>query len=211
MPKNSKDKSDSKIIKYFALSNYDINDIKKNLICFNNVVLSMIRNAVVVLPNDRKNNGVQNINNLYNIKKNINDFYYEEFVDTKKVFLSCIKDKIKRHVFDNAISRLIFDDNVSLYLCVYPFFDTSIKTKIEHKIDSNTRATILSLASLFVSLFAIILNSIIGVVSEQSGYFASPICVFVIILLVLCVIRNITRFYRIDLAIRRFLAKFVSK
>lgn len=86
MPKNSKDKSDSKIIKYFALSNYDINDIKKNLICFNNVVLSMIRNAVVVLPNDRKNNGVQNINNLYNIKKNINDFYYEEFVDTKKVF-----------------------------------------------------------------------------------------------------------------------------
>ena len=91
MLKNSKDKSDSKIIKYFALSNYDINDIKKNLICFNNVVLSMIRNAVVVLPNDRKNNGVQNINNLYNIKKNINDFYYEEFVDTKKVFLSCIK------------------------------------------------------------------------------------------------------------------------
>ena len=211
MLKNSKDKSDSKIIKYFALSNYDINDIKKNLICFNNVVLSMIRNAVVVLPNDRKNNGVQNINNLYNIKKNINDFYYEEFVDTKKVFLSCIKDKIKRHVFDNAISRLIFDDNVSLYLFVYPFFDTSIKTKIEHKIDSNTRATILSLASLFVSLFAIILNSIIGVVSEQSGYFASPICVFVIILLVLCVIRNITMFYRIDLAIRRFLAKLVSK
>ena len=39
---------------------------------------------------------------------------------------------------------------VSTYLCIYPFFDTSIKTKLEHKIDSNTRATIMSMASLLV-------------------------------------------------------------
>ena len=101
--------------------------------------------------------------------------------------------------------------SVSLYLCIYPFFDTSIKTKIEHRIDSNTRATILSLASLFVSIFAIIFNLIIGIVAEQSGYFASPICIFLIILIILFIIRNITKFYRIDLFIRRFFAKLASK
>ena len=100
---------------------------------------------------------------------------------------------------------------VSGYLCIYPFFDTSIKTKIEHRIDSNTRATIMSLASLFVSIFTIIFNSIIAIVSEQSGYLSSPICVFMIVTIVLFFVRNISICYRLDLNLRKLFAKVFCK
>ena len=101
--------------------------------------------------------------------------------------------------------------SVSFYLCVYPFFDTSIKTKLEHKLDSNTRATVMSLASLFVSICAIIFNSLIGFVAEQNGYFASPVCIFLVVILVLFVIRNITLFYRTDKNIRGLYFKLFNK
>ena len=93
--------------------------------------------------------------------------------------------------------------SVSLYLCVYPFFDTSIKTKIQHKVDDNTRATIMSLASLFVSIFAIIFNSLIGIVADDSGYFSAPICIFLLVVVVLFVVRNIMYFYRFDANVRK--------
>ena len=108
-------------------------------------------------------------------------------------------------------SSLWIIGSVSLYLCIYPFFDTSIKTKIEHKLDSNTRATIMSLASLFVSIFAIIFNSLIGIVAEESGYFGAPVCIFLVVILILFVVRNITMFYRADKDIRGFFNKFVFK
>ena len=101
--------------------------------------------------------------------------------------------------------------SVSFYLCVYPFFDTSIKTKLEHKLDSNTRATVMSLASLFVSICAIIFNSLIGFVAELNGYFASPVCIFLVVMLVLFVIRNITLFYRTDKNIRGLCCKLLNK
>ena len=97
---------------------------------------------------------------------------------------------------------------VSFYLCVYPFFDTSIKTKIEHKIDSNTRATIMGIASLFVSVFTIIFNSVIGVVAEKYGYFAAPVCIFLIVIIIISVVRNIARFYRVDIVLRKLLLHF---
>lgn len=96
---------------------------------------------------------------------------------------------------------------VSSYLCIYPFFDTSVKTKIEHRIDSNTRATIMSLASLFVSILTIIFNSIIGIVAEQSGYFSAPICIFMIVIITLFFVRNLTQCYRVDLNIRKIISR----
>ena len=91
---------------------------------------------------------------------------------------------------------------VSTYLCIYPFFDTSIKTKLEHKIDSNTRATIMSMASLLVSIMCISFNGLIGFISQHNGYFASPICIFLIVMLILFMARNIMLFYRADKNIR---------
>ena len=108
-------------------------------------------------------------------------------------------------------SSLWIIGSVSFYLCIYPFLDTSIKTKIEHKLDSNTRATVMSLASLFVSIFAIIFNSLIGIVAEESGYFGAPVCIFLVVILVLFVVRNITMFYRADKNIRYFINKIVFK
>ena len=96
---------------------------------------------------------------------------------------------------------------VSSYLCIYPFFDTSIKTKIEQRIDSNTRATIMSLASLFVSILTIIFNAIIGIVAEQSGYFSAPLCIFMLVIIVLFFVRNVTQCYRLDINIRKIIWK----
>ncbi len=96
---------------------------------------------------------------------------------------------------------------VSTYLCIYPFFDTSIKTKIEHKIDSNTRATIMSLMSLFVSILTIIFNSIIGIVAEQYNYFSAPVCIFMLVIIVLFFVRNIAQCYRSDINLRNLLSK----
>ena len=95
--------------------------------------------------------------------------------------------------------------SVSLYLFVYPFFDTSIKTKIQHKVDDNTRATIMSLASLFVSIFAITFNALIGIVADDSGYFSAPICIFLLVIIVLFVVRNMMYFYRLDAGIKRII------
>ena len=79
----------------------------------------------------------------------------------------------------------------------------SIKTKIQHKVDSNTRATIMSLASLFVSICCIIFNSLIAIVAHDSGYFSAPLCVFLVVMIVLFVIRNMIYFYRLDANIRK--------
>ena len=100
---------------------------------------------------------------------------------------------------------------VSAYLCIYPFFDTSIKTKLQNKLDSNTRATVMSLASLFVSIFAIIFNSLIGIVAEQSGYFATPICIFLVVTIILWLVRNIIRIYRFDKFVRNLADKINNK
>ena len=100
---------------------------------------------------------------------------------------------------------------VSFYLCVYPFFDTSIKTKIQHKVDSNTRATIMSLASLFVSICCIVFNSLIGFVADTSGYFSAPICVFLVVIIVLFIVRNMMYFYRFDAKVRNFKFKKRNK
>ncbi len=100
---------------------------------------------------------------------------------------------------------------ISSYLCFYPFFDTSIKTKIEHRIDSNTRATIMSFTSLFVSILTIILNSIIGIIANQNSYFAAPICIFVIVIITLFFVRNISQIYRLDLNLRKLLYFLIKK
>ena len=100
---------------------------------------------------------------------------------------------------------------ISAYLCIYPFFDTSIKTKIEHRIDSNTRATIMSLAGLFVSILTIFFNIIIGVVSEESGYFSAPVCIFIIVIIILFFVRNITKCYRLDITLRKLLSRLATK
>lgn len=96
---------------------------------------------------------------------------------------------------------------VSTYLCVYPFFDTSIKTKLQNKLDSNTRATVMSLASLFVSIFTIFFNFVIGIVADQSGYFATPVCIFIVVIIVLCLVRNIISVYRFDNFVRKLARK----
>ena len=87
---------------------------------------------------------------------------------------------------------------ISAYLCVYPFFDMSIKTKIQNRIDSSTRATILSFASIGASICAIAMNSFVGIISTKYGYKTTPFAIALLITALLLVVRNITMFYRVD-------------
>ena len=133
----------------------------------------------------------------------------EKFLSFKRIhswllILMCISCAAS---FCNSTLEIVV---VSTYLCIYPFFDTSIKTKLQNRLDSNTRATIMSLASLFVSIFAIFFNSIIGIVADRSGYLATPICIFIVVIIILCLVRNIIGVYRFDNLVRK-LARKVNK
>lgn len=96
---------------------------------------------------------------------------------------------------------------ISAYLCVYPFFDMSIKTKIQNRIDSSTRATILSFASIGASICAIAMNSFVGVISTNYGYKTTPFALALLITALLLVVRNLTMFYRVDKNIRKIVRK----
>ena len=130
----------------------------------------------------------------------------EKFISFKRIH-SWLLLLMVFSIFASCYNSTFMIFAVSAYLCIYPFFDTSIKTKIEHKLDSNTRATVMSLASLFVSICTIAFNAIIGLVAEQNSYFSAPICIFIIVSLILFFVRNITKCYRLDINIRSLLNK----
>ena len=92
---------------------------------------------------------------------------------------------------------------VSLYLCIYPFLDTSTKSKIQKNIDSATRSTIMSFIGFGASLCAIIFNFIVSYVSNIYGYFSVVFCISILIILILFFIRNMIGFYKIDMFFRK--------
>lgn len=104
----------------------------------------------------------------------------------------------------SGIDPFFLIGGIGFYLCVYPFFDNSLKTKIQNKIDSQTRATVLSFASLFTSLFAISADLIVGQIAKEISYRASIMCLCAILIIALSLIRNLTRIYRINAKILKF-------
>ena len=100
---------------------------------------------------------------------------------------------------------------VSCYMCIYPFFDTSIKTKIQKRIDSNTRATVMSFVSLGASLSTIFFNFLVAYIANANGYFMVIFAISCVVIVVLSMIRNLMQFYRIDSKIRKFLGKRLKK
>ena len=93
--------------------------------------------------------------------------------------------------------------SVSFYMCVYPFFDMVVKTKLQRNIDSATRATTMSFVSILSFTFASVFNICIMHISKIYGYYAVPVFVFLVIILLLFAVRNIILFYKIDEKIRK--------
>lgn len=107
--KNNNNSRNYANLSYLELSQEDLNGIRKILITFNDVILSMIRNAVFVLPNSNGKNNFPSLNSFLKIQENINDFKYDELMNTKKIMLFGIKNIEKKMQMDNAITRLVVD------------------------------------------------------------------------------------------------------
>ena len=97
--------------------------------------------------------------------------------------------------------------SISFYMCIYPFFDMVVKTKLQRKIDSATRATTMSFVSMLSFAFACLFNLCIMHISKIYGYYAVPVFVFLITILLLFSVRNIILFYRVDVKIRKIVRR----
>ena len=93
--------------------------------------------------------------------------------------------------------------SIALYMCIYPFFDMVVKTKLQRKIDSATRATTMSFVSILSFAFACVFNICIMHISKIYGYYAVPVFIFLASILLLFAVRNIILFYRVDATIRK--------
>ena len=97
--------------------------------------------------------------------------------------------------------------SISFYMCIYPFFDMVVKTKLQRKIDSATRATTMSFVSMLSFAFACVFNICIMNIARIYGYYVVPVFVFLITILLLFSVRNIILFYRVDAKIRKTITK----
>jgi predicted MFS family arabinose efflux permease len=85
---------------------------------------------------------------------------------------------------------------ISLYLCLYPFFDTSIKTRVQYKIQEESRATIMSIASIMVSLNVVIFNLIISGVATEYDYYLGLFVACMTSVMISELIRNTPKAYK---------------
>ncbi len=64
---------------------------------------------------------------------------------------------------------------VVIYLIIYALIDISVKARIQQYIESEVRATIMSIASLMISLFVIFMNGLNALISHKFAHFSSPL------------------------------------
>ena len=94
--------------KYNQLSNEDLEQFKEMFATFQDLILSMIRNAVRVLPSD-KNNPTPSIKAHSQIKSSSADVSYDKVIDIKDIFLSCIPADEQRYFFEISIKCFALD------------------------------------------------------------------------------------------------------
>ena len=112
---NTKD-SNSFII-YNGLVKEEIQSICEIFCVLQATILSMVRNAVFVLPNDKKNN-IKSYNlpkKLSQLAKSgdikVNDIQYDKPMTTKDILLCGIKDKQKKQLLEKIISKIAVLEN----------------------------------------------------------------------------------------------------
>jgi predicted MFS family arabinose efflux permease len=100
---------------------------------------------------------------------------------------------------------------ISLYLCLYPFFDTSIKTRVQNKIQEESRATMMSVASIMVSLNVVVFNLIIGGVATEYDYYLGLFVVCMTSIMISELIRNTPKAYKTYRFMKNVLYFFYSR
>ena len=118
-------------MKYSSLSLKDKEVFKEMFSTFQDLILAMVSNSVRVLPGKRdfKSSLKTHLSIVKNLTKS--NYRYEEFIDIKDVFLSCITNKLCRKKLDLAVSHFTIDNKQKVR-----FF---IKDKFYSCLDDNSR------------------------------------------------------------------------
>lgn len=118
-------------MKYSSLSSRDKEVFKEMFSTFQDLILAMVNSSVRVLPSrrDLKSSLKTHLSIVKNFTKS--DYKYEEFIDIKYVFLSCIANKLCRKKLDLAVSHFTIDDKQKVRF--------SIKEKFYSRLDDNSK------------------------------------------------------------------------
>ena len=92
---------------YNKMSNLESENFKEMFSVFQDLILSMVRNAVRVLPTDK--NAKPNIKAHLQVTALSSSVYYDKFLDIKDVFLSCISNVARRSIFEKTIQGFVVD------------------------------------------------------------------------------------------------------
>jgi len=103
-------------VNYIPLSQGEIGIFEEMFSTFQDLILSMIRNAVVALPSKSSDNS-PNLSEHLNINKN-KGYKYESFIDIKDVFLSCFSDVYYRNFINLTISNFRVNNRKKIKFCL---------------------------------------------------------------------------------------------
>ena len=102
------DNSENKI-SYSKMQEFEFESFKEMFSVFQDLILSMVRNAVHVLPIEKLN--APSLKAHMRIKSLSKNVEYCKFVDVKEVFLSCIENVYRRQFLDKITKGFTIDDN----------------------------------------------------------------------------------------------------
>ena len=92
---------------YNGLSKLELEEFTEMFSVFHDLILSMIRNAVHVLPTDKTNKKPSATAHLRVNNATKHNQEYEKFIDIRDVFLSCFKSEIRRELLNKAIKNFV--------------------------------------------------------------------------------------------------------
>lgn len=128
-------------MKYSSLSLVEIEVFKEMFSTFQDLILAMISNSVRVLPSDKSVFRPNLKMHLDFVKKSAkHNCKYEEFVDIKDVFLSCVPNQLCRKNLDSAILHFKIDDKRKIRFSIkkkfYSCLDNSSRLSFNKDIDT---------------------------------------------------------------------------
>ena len=122
--------SKTNIIIYNKLTDLEFEKFKEMFSAFQDLILAMIRNAVHVLPTDKSENFTPRITAHLNINRATkHNQKYDNFMDIKDVFTSCIENIEHREIFDKAIKCFTVDDKQKIRFLIKKSFYISLEEK----------------------------------------------------------------------------------
>ena len=125
------------VMNYVPMSDSEIESFTQMFSTFQNLILAMVRNAVRVLPKNKQSSKPDLMTHLKINSSSINDQKYENFMNIKDVFLSCISDENRRFLLENAVLKFTLNNETKIKFSINRAYyeKLSDKSKIFFKKD----------------------------------------------------------------------------